>query len=270
MTMVLAVSGITCALFGMCVLGGGKVAGIVACAAGLLTLVFRLIARKMSLQKQVKALVSGGLTSAMLVALLFAGASGYAAKTAALEFAAVDRLLLQGGVEESAKALELLKEMEEKYPNSMEIYIRQAQANSQMFKDSEAEYLLGRCANEGDIRYYLMKASEEIKAGEEVKARDTYVEAAARYPQNFQIQFNTGFLCYTRGDLTIAEFYLLRACALNPKEPNALFFLGSIKASQGDYAAAREHLHSAAVLTDDGALKQDIENLMASLPPEGA
>ena len=270
MMTVLSASVIACALFCMFVLGGGKFAGMMACIAGLLLLVFQLIAKKRPLQKQVKALVSGGLAAVMLLALLFTGASDYAAKTAASEFAAVDRLLLQGGVEESAKALELLKEMEEKYPNSMEIYIRQAQANSQMFKDSEAEYLLGRCANEGDIRYYLMKASEEIKAGEEVKARDTYVEAAARYPQNFQIQFNTGFLCYTRGDLTIAEFYLLRACALNPKEPNALFFLGSIKASQGDYAAAREHLHSAAVLTDDGALKQDIENLMASLPPEGA
>lgn len=270
MTMVLAVSGITCALFGMCVLGGSKVAGIAACIAGLFTLVFRLIAKKKPLQKQVKALVSGGLTAAMLVALLFTGASGYTAKTAASELAAVDRLLLQGGVKESTKALELLNEMESKYPNSMEIYIRQAQANSQIFNDSEAEYLLRRCADDMDIRYYLMKASEEIKAGKEVEARDTYVEAAARYPQSYQIQLNAGFLNYIRGDLTKAEFYLLRACALDPKEPYALFYLASVKSTQGDYEAARIHLHSAAALPADDALKKDIENLLASLPPEGA
>ncbi|MBU9728454.1 tetratricopeptide repeat protein [Diplocloster modestus] len=270
MTIVLAVTGIICGLFTIFVLGSGVIAGILSCAIGLALLIFRLVIKKKSLKKQAAALVSGTLAAVMLLSLAFAGLTDNAARTAAAELAAVDRLLLRGGVEDTAKALELLEEMQSKYPNSVELLIRQAQANSQLFNDDEAAALLNRCAADLDIRYYLMKASEEIKAGREAEARDTYVAAAAIYTQDYQIQFNAGFLSYIRGDMTKAEFYLLRACILEPKEPRALFFLATVKCVQGDYAAARGHLEKAASLRVSDTLKKDIEDLLASLPQEGA
>ena len=270
MMIVLPVFGIICSLLCVFALGGGLVAGILSCILGLALIAFQLIQQKKPIKKQAAALVSGVLAAAMLVTLAITGISDTAARTAESELATVDRLLFSGKVEDSSKALELLDEMQEKYPNSMEIYIRQAQAHSQLFNESEASSLLNRCAEDMDIRYYLMKASAEIKAGKEAEARDTYVTAAAIYTQDYQVQFNTGFLCYVRGDYTKAEFYLLRACSLEPGEPYPLFFLGSVKCTQGDYEAARSYLESAAAHGPDEALKKDIEGLLATLPPEGA
>ena len=138
-----------------------------------------------------------------------------------------------------------------------------------------------------------------MAAGDATAAETAYREAIRYQPDLATAQYGYGATLAARGDFKMAQFHMEKAVALGPSLPQAREMLGNLyareklwaratqqyrealrlnpnfarahlglamaTASQGDFAAARRHLQSAAA-SSDLRVSQDARELLQSLP----
>jgi len=266
--MIIVVSAICilCGLLGFTVFDSTAATSIVLCAIGTVSIVVRLVLRKKLKQKRV-ALIS--FVSLFVIVLVVSGFTGTMERDRAKSVSAfneVDNLLDKGQAEKALERLSEIKTEGGHYDDNTAIRLREFRAYRLLSRESDAVRALERCAYYKDVRYYMALASTQLKAGEQKKALDTYTEAAALYPRYHETQLKAGYLCFIRGAYTRAEFYLLRACEIDPKDPHSLFFLGSVKYMQEKYPEAEGYLQRVLKLKIDETMKKDVQDLLASIP----
>ena len=266
MSIIISAACILVSLLGVLLFDSSAVTGILVCVLGLSAIVLSLILRKAAKAKRPLGLIPCAFMCAALLLTCFVGThSTYATVAAELEKA--DKLLAR---EDAREALTLLNTLQEQYGNAPEILLRNAAANDMLGDENHSQAALSRLASSNAYAYFAAKAAQEIRSGDTGAALATYSQAAATYPTVPEAQLNAGYLSFVRGAYARAEFYLLHARALAPEDPLPLFFLGSVKFAQGDYAQARVYLQDTAAMKIDDAMKQDISDLLASMPEKGA
>ncbi len=63
------------------------------------------------------------------------------------------------------------------------------------------------------------------------------------YPARQPVYENIGLCAQEKGDIRMAEEYLLKSLKANPRSPKSLLAMGQIRFDQGDYAGARQYLY---------------------------
>ncbi len=114
--------------------------------------------------------------------------------------------------------------------------------------------------------YYISKMSIELRKEQYKTAMDTMKEAAILYPYNEDIQFNAGFLCFMRGEFMSADFYLQRLYDMKVERNDLLFTLGAVKFSLGEYEECEAIFAEALEKKMDDQMRQDILDILASIP----
>jgi len=266
MIIVLSAVYIICGLLGFAVFDSTLVTSILLCAVGTVSIIARLVFRKYLNQKRV-ALIS--FVSLCLVVFIISGFTGTAEHGRAKSVSAlreVDSLLDKGNAEKALERLSEIKNEGGHYEDNTEVCLREFRAYRLLLNEEEAARALGRCEYYKDVRYYMALASTQLQAGEQKDALNTYKKAAAMYPRHHEAQLKAGYLCFIRGEYSRAEFYLLRACEIDARDPHSLFFLGSVKYEQKEYPVAEGYLQRVLKLKIDETMKKDVQDLMVSMP----
>ena len=269
--MIIAISAISiiCGLLGFLVFDSAAATSIMLCAIGAVSIIIRLVLRGKLKQNRAATVFFASLCIVVFALSGFTGTMERDRAKSAQAFNEVDVLLNMGHAEKALEMLTGIRKNGGHYDDNTEIRLREFRAYRQLSNEAEESRALERCAAFKDVRYYMALASTQLRAGKQKDALNTYMEAAALYPRHHEAQLNAGYLCFVRGDHTRAEFYLLRACVIDPKDPYSLFFLGSVKYAQGMYTEAEAYLGRASKLKIDATMKKDIQDLIASIP-EGA
>jgi len=266
MIIVLSAACIICGLLGYAVFDSTAATSILLCAIGAVAIVVRLVLRKHLKRKLVAWSSFAVLCIAALLVSGFTGTAESDIEKSASAFREVDVLLDKGNAEKALKRLAEIKKEGGHYDDNTEICLREFKAYRLLSKEDDAVRALKKCTSFKDIRYYMALASTQLKAGNQLDALNTYIEAAALYPRHHEAQLKAGYLCFVRGAYARAEFYLLRACEIEPKDPDSLFFLGSVMYAQEKYPQAEGYLQRVLKLNIDETMKEDVEDLLASMP----
>jgi len=269
--MIIAISAVSIiyGLLGFMVFDSTAATSILLCVIGAVSIIVRLVLSK-KIKKKSVALIF--FVSLCLVVLVLSGLTGTMERERAksvLAFNEVDSMLEKGQAERALERLANISKKGGHHDDNTEIRLREFRAYRLLSNETDEVRALEKCAIYKDVRYYMALASTQLRAGKQTEALDTYIEAAAMYPHYHEAQLNAGYLSFIRGEYSRAEFYLLRACIIDPKDPHSLFFLGSVKYAQGMYPEAEGYLQRANKLKIDASMKRDIQDLLDSMP-EGA
>ncbi|MCL2664262.1 MAG: hypothetical protein FWE82_01480 [Defluviitaleaceae bacterium] len=269
--MIAAVSVISmiCGLLGFLAFDSAAAASVMLCVVGAVSVIIRFVLRKKINQKRVALIYFVSLCFVVFVIAAFTGTVERGRAESIAAFNEVDVMLEKGQADEALARLTEIRKEGGHFDDNTEIRLREYRAYNQLSNEKESVRALEKCEIFKDVRYFMALASTQLRAGKQKDALEIYKEAASLYPRYKEAQLNAGYLSFIRGEYSQAEFYLLRACIIDPKDPHSLFFLGSVKYEQEMYKEAKNYLQRANKLKIDASMKNDIQNLLDSMP-EGA
>lgn len=115
------------------------------------------------------------------------------------------------------------------------------------------------------INEQIDSAVAMVNSGVPMKGISILLDLAEKHPDNWRVHLNLGMFSLQSNQLDKAKSRFERVLDLQPKQAEALYFLGHLHVIEGDTIRAIEMMTSALKETDDATLSEEINSYINEL-----